>query len=84
MATFEPWARFWNDAISGAFLRAYLDAFGASDVLPQKSEELQVMLQAFILDKAMFELAYELNNRPDWLRIPLQGVLHLMEADHKK
>ena len=84
MATFEPWARFWNDAISGAFLRAYLDAFGTSDVLPQKSEELQVMLQAFILDKAMFELAYELNNRPDWLRIPLQGVLHLMEADDKK
>jgi len=84
MAAFEPWARFWNDAISGAFLRAYLDAFGTSDVLPQTSEELQVMLQAFILDKAMFELAYELNNRPDWLRIPLQGVLHLMEADHKK
>jgi maltose alpha-D-glucosyltransferase/alpha-amylase len=84
MATFEPWARFWNDAISAAYLRAYLDAFGSSDVLPAAPEEIQVMLQAFLLDKAMYELAYELNNRPTWLRIPLQGVLHLMETSKKK
>jgi maltose alpha-D-glucosyltransferase/alpha-amylase len=84
MATFEPWARFWNDAISAAFLRAYLEAFKSSDVLPTAPEEIQVMLQAFLLDKSMYELAYELNNRPAWVRIPLQGVLHLMERSRKK
>jgi maltose alpha-D-glucosyltransferase/alpha-amylase len=84
MATFEPWARFWNDAISAAFLRAYLEAFSSSDVVPTVTEELQVMLQAYLLDKAMYELGYELNNRPAWLRIPLQGVLHLMETSKKK
>jgi len=42
------------------------------------------LIALFEMEKAFYELAYELNNRPDWLRIPLQGVLHLMEADHKK
>ena len=53
-------------------------------LVPEAKEELQVMMQAFILDKSIFELGYELNNRPTWLRIPLQGVLHLMETEPKK
>jgi maltose alpha-D-glucosyltransferase/alpha-amylase len=31
-----------------------------------------------VLEKAVYELGYELNNRPDWVRIPLQGILHLL------
>jgi maltose alpha-D-glucosyltransferase/alpha-amylase len=82
VATFEPWARFWNHAVSATFLRAYLQSLGKSEVLPSTSEELQVMLQAYLLNKAMYELGYELNNRPAWLKIPLQGILHLLE-EHK-
>ena len=41
--------------------------------------ELVMLLKAFVLDKALYELHYELNNRLDWLRIPLQSVLRLLE-----
>jgi maltose alpha-D-glucosyltransferase/alpha-amylase len=37
-------------------------------------------LDAHLLEKAIYEISYEINNRPDWVRIPLQGILHLMEG----
>ena len=37
-----------------------------------------MLLDAHLLEKAFYEIAYELNNRPDWLRIPLRGVLELL------
>jgi maltose alpha-D-glucosyltransferase/alpha-amylase len=42
------------------------------------------MLDALVLEKAIYELGYELNNRPDWVRIPLQGILDLVgaQAEH--
>jgi len=40
-----------------------------------------VLLDAFLLEKALYELAYELNNRPDWVRIPIQGILELLEGE---
>ncbi len=81
LATYEPWALFWNQAVSASFLRAYLTAMGDSEVLPTTPAELKLMLQAYLLNKAMYEIGYELNNRPAWLKIPLQGVLHLMEEN---
>jgi maltose alpha-D-glucosyltransferase/alpha-amylase len=39
------------------------------------------MLNAYILEKAMYELGYELNNRPDWVGIPLQGILQISESE---
>lgn len=78
-ATYEPWARFWNLAVSASFLRAYLKALGKSEILPSTPEELRMVLQAYLLNKAMYEIGYELNNRPAWLKIPLQGVLHLLD-----
>ena len=79
VAAFEPWARFWNQAVSASFLQAYRQAMGVSEVLPRTPEELQVLLQAYLLNKAIYELGYELNNRPRWLEIPLRGILQLVE-----
>jgi maltose alpha-D-glucosyltransferase/alpha-amylase len=81
LASYEPWARCWNLAVSATFLRAYLNGVGASAILPGTPGELRVILQAYLLNKAMYEIGYELNNRPAWLKIPLQGVLHLMEEN---
>jgi maltose alpha-D-glucosyltransferase/alpha-amylase len=77
---FESWAHFWNHAVSASFLRAYLRTVGKCEVLPETDEELQVMLQAYMLNKAVYELGYELNNRPSWLKIPLQGILGLLRT----
>jgi maltose alpha-D-glucosyltransferase / alpha-amylase len=71
----QPWARFWQQWASSAFLRAYLQQAGDTPLLPRSREDLGRLLGALVLEKNMYELAYELNNRPDWVRIPLGSVL---------
>jgi len=84
IAALEPWARFWYRWVSAAFLKAYLAEASQVPFLPQGRDELQVLLDAHLLEKAIYELGYELNNRPDWIGIPLQGILDLVggQAEH--
>jgi maltose alpha-D-glucosyltransferase / alpha-amylase len=79
-AVLEPWVRAWEAEASRIFVAAYLKQVGDSPALPNTAAQ-QVLLQAFVLDKAMYELAYELGNRPDWVDIPLDGLLGLLEPD---
>jgi maltose alpha-D-glucosyltransferase/alpha-amylase len=72
------WAQLWQQWVSAAYLRAYRAEAQGSVFLPSTDEELQVLLEAYLLEKAIYELGYELNNRPDWLRIPLHGVQRLL------
>ncbi len=74
----EPWLNLWYRYIGGTFLRSYLSTAGNASFIPKSREELDVMLRAYLLEKAVYELGYELNNRPEWVIIPLRGVKHLM------
>ena len=76
----EPWVRFWVAAVSTAFLHAYLETARAASFIPQSPEGLDIELRTFLLEKALYELGYELNNRPDWVLTPLQGILDLVPA----
>jgi maltose alpha-D-glucosyltransferase / alpha-amylase len=80
-ASLTPWARFWYIWTSAAFLKAYLETAEGAVFMPASREQLQVMLDAFLLEKAVYEMGYEMNNRPNWLVIPLHGVLELLEAE---
>jgi maltose alpha-D-glucosyltransferase/alpha-amylase len=75
----ESWARFWVGWTSGEFLRAWLAAMEGSGVLPRKTDDLRLLLDVFLLDKAVYELGYELDNRPSWAWLPLHGILRLLE-----
>jgi maltose alpha-D-glucosyltransferase/alpha-amylase len=77
----EPWRAFWYRWVSSVYLRAYLRVVGESSLLPKTKAELSVLLNAHLLEKAVYEVAYELNNRPAWLKIPLYGILQLLEAE---
>jgi maltose alpha-D-glucosyltransferase/alpha-amylase len=77
----DPLARFWYLWVSVAFLKAYLGVALQAGFLPQAREDLKVLLEAHLLEKALYELAYELNNRPDWVRIPLHGMLQLLAPE---
>jgi maltose alpha-D-glucosyltransferase / alpha-amylase len=76
----ETWARYWYQWVSLTFLRAYLDAARSAALVPRTVPELQLLLDVFLLDKALYELRYELNNRPDWVSIPLRGIIQLLET----
>ena len=74
----EPWARLWQNAVSTEFLFGYRQAIQADTRLFPPPAGAQSLLDACLLEKALYELQYELNNRPDWVRIPLAGILALL------
>lgn len=71
----EPWAQTWQRWASARFLNEYRSTAGTCKFLPQSENEFAVLLDAYLLEKAVYELGYELNNRPDWVWLPLQGIL---------
>ncbi len=74
----EPWAKLWVSVVSREFLVAYRATIAASSIVPRNEIDFQLVLESYVLDKALYELGYELNNRPDWVRIPLTGILSLL------
>ena len=73
-SSMRRWAALWQRWTSASFLKEYLAVAGTAPFTPQDREELQVLLDAFVLEKAIYELGYELNNRPAWAGIPLRGI----------
>jgi maltose alpha-D-glucosyltransferase/alpha-amylase len=71
-------AELWTAWVSAAYLKGYLAEAGSAPYIPQSQEALRALLDAFLLEKAVYEVAYELNNRPDWVRIPLAGIATLL------
>ena len=70
----------WEDRARDAFLEGYFGSVEPS-LLPPGEGPTRQLLSVFELEKAVYELRYELNNRPDWVSIPVAGVLRLLDAD---
>jgi maltose alpha-D-glucosyltransferase / alpha-amylase len=71
------WAQAWYGWVSGCFLSGYFSAVQPA-LIPGSIEELEILLDAYLLEKAVYELGYEMNNRPDWVVIPVKGILDLV------
>jgi maltose alpha-D-glucosyltransferase/alpha-amylase len=74
----RAWGRFWVQSVSAAFLKSYLAAAGKASFVPQAADDLDLQLNTMLLEKALYELRYELNMRPEWVRIPLRGILEVV------
>jgi maltose alpha-D-glucosyltransferase/alpha-amylase len=70
----------WYTCMSGIFLQSYLEHAAGAVFMPQAADDMELMLQTYLLEKAIYELNYELNNRPDWVIIPLHGIRSLVET----
>ena len=73
----RTWARLWESAASAEFLRGYREVIAADPSLLPPPERAQTLFTAYLLEKALYELLYELNNRPTWLHIPVAGILSM-------
>lgn len=73
------WAAFWSDWASAAFLKTYLGIAAGARFWPQEEADVRLLFDVYLVEKAMYELEYELNNRPDWAEIPLHGLVELLE-----
>jgi maltose alpha-D-glucosyltransferase/alpha-amylase len=74
----ENWAEFWTAWTSAAFLQSYLESADAGSFNPPDRMQVRTLLTCYLMEKALYELRYELNNRPDWAGIPLEGIRHLL------
>jgi maltose alpha-D-glucosyltransferase / alpha-amylase len=75
IAQLAGWAPPWAHWVSASFLGGYLDRAKDSSLVPRKPGDLELLLEFFLLEKCIYEVGYELNNRPDWLEIPLRGLI---------
>jgi maltose alpha-D-glucosyltransferase/alpha-amylase len=76
-----PFVEQWYHYMSGFFMKAYLETVKGSAFIPDNKEDLETLMTTFLLEKAIYELNYELNNRPGWVMIPLRGIKALMKKD---
>jgi maltose alpha-D-glucosyltransferase / alpha-amylase len=75
------WLGYWHRWASAAFLRGYLETADEQPFLPSDPDHTAVLLDAFLLEKAIYELGYEMNNRPEWVDIPLTGIAEVLGDD---
>lgn len=78
-ATLIPFVEQWYHYMSGYFMKAYLKTVEGADFIPDNNQDLEVLLQTYLLQKAIYELDYELNNRPDWVIVPLRGIKSIIK-----
>jgi maltose alpha-D-glucosyltransferase/alpha-amylase len=76
----ERWARLWHKWVSAAFLHGYFSNADNATFLPADRGDVALLLEISLLEKAVYELGYELDNRPDWAWVPLRGILRLLES----
>ena len=73
------WADLWYCAVAGLFLDHYRNTLQGSGILPDDESDFMMLLEMFLLEKAVYELGYEFNNRPEWLMIPMRGITDLLQ-----
>jgi maltose alpha-D-glucosyltransferase/alpha-amylase len=76
----ENWLSLWHQLVSDEFLSSYLEEAHASPYLPA-TDDVSCLLEFFRLEKAMYELGYEVNTRPTWVDIPARGILDLLDVE---
>ena len=76
----EPFALDWERRSVDAFLGGYRETIAGTASYPADSAQAQALLEIFILEKACYEMSYELANRPSWVRIPLEGIRAILGA----
>jgi maltose alpha-D-glucosyltransferase/alpha-amylase len=75
----DPWVNLWNLWVSTAFVRSYQERTAGASFLPKSPEEFELLLAHYLLERALRELGYELEDRPAWAIISLRGILQLLE-----
>jgi maltose alpha-D-glucosyltransferase/alpha-amylase len=78
------WGEWWFRQVRSSYLNGYLSITQGSDFVPDSNSDREDLLDFFVLEKAIYETAYELNSRPNWLPIPLRGMLFALQDNEGK
>ena len=78
LAELEPYVRSWEERARDSFLAGYAEGARDAASYPENEEHARELIELFTLEKALYEIRYELDNRPDWVGIPVRGILDLL------
>ena len=76
----RAWGELWQNSVCSAFLASYREFISLQSGLLPEPAQAESLLQLYLLEKALYELVYELNNRPNWVRVPLAGILSVLRG----
>jgi maltose alpha-D-glucosyltransferase/alpha-amylase len=74
----DRWSEHWHEWVSAMFLQGYLETSTGMEFLPRTDSERQILLRAHLIEKALLEIIYELEHRPEWVGIPVHGLTSLL------
>jgi maltose alpha-D-glucosyltransferase/alpha-amylase len=77
-AVLEPWADAWTEWVSATYLGSYLQTVAGKRLIPPESQLTDLLLDFYELEKVIYEVEYELGSRPDWVGIPLAGLVRIL------
>jgi len=80
LESLQSYAELWYQYVSSVFFSAYREVAGESGFLPENRDQIAALLGAFLIDKGIYEIIYELNNRPEWVSIPIRGILAILAS----
>ncbi|MBV9392730.1 MAG: putative maltokinase [Verrucomicrobia bacterium] len=75
----QAYGDLWSTRAAQVFLDAYLERSQDASFVPREVQDLKLLLRSYLISKAVYELRYELNNRPKWISIPLRGLISLLD-----
>ncbi|HET9717396.1 MAG TPA: maltose alpha-D-glucosyltransferase [Pseudolabrys sp.] len=78
-AALDQRIRSWGVRLTKAFWESYRESISETNIWPAKEEQSRRLLKLFMLEKALYEIEYELSNRPNWAHIPLNATLRILE-----
>jgi maltose alpha-D-glucosyltransferase/alpha-amylase len=79
-AQLGPLAERWSQLMGRTFFRSWIETCAGAPFLPASIDDVRILLDAFLLEKAIYEVLYELNNRPTWVAIPVRGIQQILDA----
>ncbi len=71
--------RIWGERLTAAYWESYRETIAGAKLWPAQDNQALDLLDIFLLEKALYEIDYELNNRPAWAHIPLEATLRILE-----
>jgi maltose alpha-D-glucosyltransferase/alpha-amylase len=78
-ARLDRWAEHWHEWVSAMFLQGYLETAHGAEFLPRTAPEVEILLRAHLIEKALLEIIFELEHRPEWVGIPVHGLSLLLQ-----
>ncbi|MFW6054654.1 MAG: maltose alpha-D-glucosyltransferase [Thermodesulfobacteriota bacterium] len=79
----KDWLEPWYRVVAGVFLESYLEKIQGSGLIPEDKSEQEMLLNVYLLEKAVYELGYELNNRPEWIGVAMRGIRQIIGQEKR-